>query len=189
MVAHIQSLLPSKILGIPVSTVDQGQRAHLSFWPRGLSPKEWLQAVEGKCPKMYMFPNEHLFANPLIRRQALDSALQNLSADIPWAEKRFVRFAAVFQQHRASAKVGLPSPSSLQAPTTPWWNWHQSQDISFALLALFMDSGICGVLFGPLQARYCPPTSAAQIISMLKTLIDRDFSLPSENFWTHNHIS
>ncbi|KAA1090330.1 hypothetical protein PGTUg99_006113 [Puccinia graminis f. sp. tritici] len=216
MVAHIQSLLPSKILGIPVSTVDQGQRAHLSFWPRGLSPKEWLQAVEGKCPKMYMFPNEHLFANPLIRRQALDSALQNLSADIPWAEKRFVRFAAVFQQHRASAKVGLPSPSSLQAPTTPWWNWHQSQvgawkphllsnyipaaktspwlsptQRTYHLLCLHCLWTLAFVVFylGPCKPVTAPPTSAAQIISMLKTLIDRDFSLPSENFWTHNHIS
>ncbi|EFP79437.2 uncharacterized protein PGTG_05758, partial [Puccinia graminis f. sp. tritici CRL 75-36-700-3] len=54
-----------------------------------------------------------------------------------------------------------------------------SKDVSFASLASFMASGVCGVLFGPLQARYFPPTGAAQIIN---------FSLPSENFWTHTQV-
>ncbi|EFP91113.2 uncharacterized protein PGTG_16858 [Puccinia graminis f. sp. tritici CRL 75-36-700-3] len=147
-------------------------------------------------PKMYMFPNEHLKtfcpvchclpATLSLRQGRPSDALKLASTNNPLVElapesSGRMEASSFEQLHSCCENIAL-AITNLRGLTN-------SKDISFALLASFMASGICGVLFGPLQARYCPPTGAAQIISMLKALIDRDFSLPSENFWTHNHIS
>ncbi|WAR62213.1 hypothetical protein PtB15_14B308 [Puccinia triticina] len=71
----------------------------------------------------------------------------------------------------------------------------KAKDVSFAPLACYLSSGVRGVLFGPLKARYCPPSCAAQLFHMLTMLIDRDVALPQETFWTrtqallHDRIS
>jgi len=214
---------------IPAGSVDDRR---FTFRQRGMSPVEWLKAVEGRCkpfppssplieftnplalrlgPAMYMLPNEHVFSNASIHRVALDSAMKNPPSDIPWAEKLFVRFAAAFQHHRASAKLGMAGiiaralyiastedesahDATLNVDSSSFDQLHSccenmttaitnlrgftnSKEISFASLACFMASSFRGVLFGPLQARYCPPTCAAQILQLLKTLVNNGKSL------------
>jgi len=216
LVANLQALLPLVRSDIPAGSVDDRR---FTFRQRGMSPVEWLKAVEGRCPAMYMLPNEHVFSNASIHRVALDSAMKNPPSDIPWAEKLFVRFAAAFQHHRASAKLGMAGiiaralyiastedesahDATLNVDSSSFDQLHSccenmttaitnlrgftnSKEISFASLACFMASSFRGVLFGPLQARYCPPTCAAQILQLLKTLVNNGVELPAEEFWVH----
>jgi len=163
-------------------------------------------------PQLYLLPNRHIFDNSVICRQSLDMPRDQLSPEIPWAEKLFIRFAGAFQSHRPSAKtatahiihgalhlasrIDMETDELIRDPrrnpdvdltdfevfrgccenvTTAITNLRglsRTKEVSFAPLSCFLASGIRGVLFGPVQARYCPPSGAAQMVHLVKMLVD-----------------